>query len=66
MGDCHPANAQRRVTQLATHAAAIRAVEILARATQRPFARQQPVVSELNELARREIDYYMWFMFQAL
>jgi hypothetical protein len=66
MGDCHPANAQRRVTQLATHAAAIRAVELLARAVQAPFARQQPAVPELTELVRREIDYYTWFMFQAL
>jgi hypothetical protein len=59
-------NAQRRVTQLATHAAAIRAIELLARTIQGPFVRQQLVVPELTELVRQEIDYYTWFMFQAM
>lgn len=59
-------DAGRRVAALATHAAAIHVVEQLARALQAPFARQRPEVPALETMIRREIDFYTWFMFQAV
>lgn len=59
-------NPLRRITALATHAAAIRAVEHMARALQAPFARQRPDVPALEQMIQQEMDFYTWFMFQAL